>query len=104
MEARRNPVDYRYDAIDPEFLKMLAMIAAYAHEKYGRWDNYKDGRLDEDRGPVNHIYEHLRQYRSRETYDHFDGSNGWHLAAIAYNAMMEYFYLTHPNIPPAKMV
>jgi hypothetical protein len=37
--------------------------------------------------------EHLRQYIAQEPYDKFDGDLGWHLAAVAYNAMMELFYL-----------
>jgi hypothetical protein len=87
----RVPVKYRYDAIHPEFLKMLAEIAAYANEKYGSWTAYIDGeRMTGDADPINHIYEHLREYRLHKHYDHFEGDVRRHLAAIAYNAMMAF--------------
>ena len=91
-KAVRHPVAYRYDAVDPAFLLAMAEIGAYGEKKYGRWDNYKSSRLRGEGGPINHIYEHLRQYRMREKYDHFEGDVGRHLVAVAYNAMMEYWY------------
>ena len=94
QEVKRVPVDYRYDAINPAFLKMLARIGMYADQKYGAWDQYTKTRLVGNKSPVNHIQEHLRAFVAGEKYDHFDGDVRWHLAAIAYNAMMEYFYTT----------
>jgi hypothetical protein len=41
---------------------------------------------------MNHIGEHYRMYCARELHDHF-GDLDHQLAAIAYNAMMEYYYL-----------
>jgi dATP/dGTP diphosphohydrolase len=93
-KPKRDPVDYRYDAVNPDFLKMLARIGAYASEKYGTWEKYTGGRLVGEKSPVNHIQEHLRQFIRGEPYDHFDGDVRWHLAAIAYNAMMEFYYVT----------
>jgi len=87
-------VDYRYDAINPSFLKMLARIGSYADQKYGAWEQYTKARLVGEKSPVNHIQEHLRQFVEGEPYDHFDGDVRWHLAAIAYNAMMEFYYVT----------
>ena len=91
----RMPVDFRYDALNPEFEKMLAMIASYADGKYGDCHLYAKlpDRLRGEKSPVNHMREHLRQYMAGELYDHFDGDRAWHLAAIAYNAMMELFFL-----------
>lgn len=91
----RVPVDFRYDALNPEFEKMLAKIASYADDKYGDCHLYAKlpDRLRGEKSPINHIREHLRQYIAMETYDKFDGDLGWHLAAIAYNAMMELHYL-----------
>jgi hypothetical protein len=86
----RVPVKYRYDAIHPEFLKMLAEIAAYADEKYGSWTRYMEERMSGDADPINHIYEHAREFRMRVPYDHFEGDVRRHLAAIAYNAMMKF--------------
>lgn len=91
-QPKRVPVTYRYDAILPDFLKRLAMIGHYANEKYGSWDQYMTARLEGDKDPLNHIYEHLRQYQMGEAYDHFDGDLRWHLVAVAYNAMMSFFY------------
>jgi dATP/dGTP diphosphohydrolase len=93
-DVKRVPVDYRYDAINPNFLKWMAKIGAYAAEKYGSWEQYTNARLCGEKSPVNHIYEHLRQFRAGEAYDHFDGDVRWHLAAIAYNACMEFFYVS----------
>ena len=103
---KRVPVDFRYDALNPQFIKMLAEIGSYAATKYGSWEQYAAGRLVGEKSPVNHIYEHLRQYQMGEPYDHFEGHVGRHLAAIAYNAMMEWHYLMtfghvpHPLAPP----
>lgn len=91
-QATRLPVDFRYDALNPAFLKMLARIGAYADEKYGSWAQYTQSRLTGEKSPVNHIHEHLRAYVMGEKYDHFDGDPRWHLAAIAYNAMMSFYY------------
>ena len=102
-KPKRIPVDYRYDAVLPDFLKMLARIGAYADEKYGSWSQYMKARLVGEKSPLNHIREHLRQYEMGEPYDHFDGDPRWHLAAVAYNAMMEWWYhtkfghATHPS-------
>ena len=100
--AKRVPVDYRYDALNPTFLLWMARIGAYATEKYGDWSQYTHSRLVGVHSPVNHIYEHLRSYAEGIPYDHFDKDVRWHLVAVAYNAMMEFFYygkfgaLVHP--------
>jgi hypothetical protein len=90
----RHPVAFRYDAINPSFLKRLALLAGYASEKYGSWDQYTTARLIGEKSPYNHIHEHLRAYITNEKYDHFDGDPSWHLVAVAYNAMMEFYYRT----------
>ncbi len=101
---KRDPVDFRYDAIHPTFLKWMACIGAYADNKYGAWDQYKSARLVGDKAPVNHIFEHLRQYQEGEMYDHFDGDTRWHLVAIAYNAMMEFYYHTRWGRTPHPLI
>lgn len=93
-QPKRVPVDYRYDAILPDFLKMLARIGAYADEKYGSWSQYMAARLEGEKAPLNHAREHLRQYEMGEPYDHFDGDPRWHLAAAAYNLQMAWWYHT----------
>ena len=100
-KVKRVPVDYIYTALNLDFLKALARIAKYAEEKYGSWSQYTAARLEGDKSCINHIYEHLRQYQLGEAHDKF-GDLKMHLAAIAYNAMMEMYYLekfghvTHP--------
>lgn len=93
-EVKRQPVTYRYDALNWEFIKLLAEIAKLAEEKYGSPEQYTNGRLEGEKSPVNHIGEHLRMYIAREPHDHFGGLKH-QLAAIAYNAMMEFHYLEH---------
>lgn len=100
-KAQRQPVDERWDILNPFFLKWMARLAHYGVEKYGDF-NYIRGRLVGDRSPINHIQKHLAEYVSGTPYDHFDGDRRWHLVAIAYNAMMEFFshskwgWLRHP--------
>jgi hypothetical protein len=84
-KVKRVPVAFRYDALNPAFLKCLAEIGHYAAEKYGSWEQYSKARLTGEKGPINHIYEHIRQYVMGEPYDHFDGDIGRHLVAGAYN-------------------
>lgn len=85
---------YRYDALNWDFIKMMAEIAEYAGEKYGAPEQYTISRLEGNQSPINHIAEHLRQYTCGDPYDHFDSDVRYHLAAIAYNAMMEFWYCT----------
>lgn len=92
--AIRHKVPYRYDALNWDFIKMLAEIASYAGEKYGAPEQYTTSRLEGDQSPINHIAEHLRQYVCGDRYDRFGGDPRYHLAAIAYNAMMEFWYHT----------
>jgi len=95
-EANRVPVTFRYDGLNWDFIKMLAEIAHYAGNKYGKGNpdelsNYREPQLINEKSPINHIYEHLRQYQTGEHHDHFKDPI-YHLAAIAYNAMMEAYY------------
>jgi len=93
MSVVRHPVKYRYEALNWDFVRLMAEIAHYAGEKYGVPEQYTGERLVGDRSPINHIYEHMRQFQVGELYDHFDGDPAYHLAAVAYNAMMEFWYL-----------
>lgn len=72
----------------------MAEIAHYADGKYGSVEQYTDGRLEGDKSPLNHIADHLRQYVTQRRHDKF-GDLSHQLAAIAYNAMMEFYYLQH---------
>jgi hypothetical protein len=90
--AKRAPVDFRWDALNWDFIKMLAEIANYSVLKYDSVEQYLNGRLMGEKSPVNHIYEHLRAFQAGEPHDHF-GTMEHHLGAVAYNAMMESAYI-----------
>jgi hypothetical protein len=90
-EAKRVPVDYIYHQLNWDFIHGMATIAAYAATKYGSVQQYADSRLAGEKSPVNHMLRHMGQYITGENHDHF-GNVESHLLAIAYNAMMEYYY------------
>ncbi len=92
--AKRDEVSVRYDILDPDFLELMAKIADYGAKKYGEL-NWQKSRLVKDKGPINHIYKHLRAFRKKIIYDHPELGEGIeiHLAAIAFNAMMEFYWI-----------
>lgn len=92
--ARRDPVDFDYACINPTFLYWMAKIGPYAAKKYGTWQNYIDSRLIGEKSPINHIEGHIKKFKMGEEYDHFDKDIRWHLVAIAYNAMIEFYYVS----------
>lgn len=99
--AVRNPVDYRWDLLNQDFLKGMARLAHAGWVKYDKEvgvPNYTYSRLEGSRSPVNHAYEHLQSYVTGQPSD-IDGTRSMQLVAVAYNCMMEYFYLTHGGGP-----
>lgn len=96
--AKRDMRGIRYDILDPDFEEMLAKIAHFGAVKYGDF-NWHKSRLTGDQGPMNHIRKHYKSYMKSEPYDHpeLGEDRKIHLAAIAFNAMMEYWY--ECNIP-----
>jgi Domain of unknown function (DUF5664) len=92
--AKRVSHSIRYDILDPEFLECMAMVADYGAKKYGEY-NWQLSRLDGDKSPINHIYKHLKSLRMDEPYDHKEigETKKWHCIAIAFNAMMEFWWL-----------
>ena len=97
--AKRQPVDFQYHRLNWDFIKLMAQIANYADGKYGSAGHYTNSRLVGEKSPVNHIIEHVRQYLTHEPHDHFGRDHSFHLAAIAYNAMMEFYYYKHGGGP-----
>jgi hypothetical protein len=93
-EAKRDEISVRYDIIDPDFLELMAKIADYGAKKYGDDFNWQKSRLEGNKSPINHIYQHLMSYRIKEPYDHTEVGEHFslHLVAIAFNAMMEFYY------------
>ena len=94
--ATRDPIQFRFDILDPEFLEALAKIADYGAKKYGEF-NWHKSRLTGDKSPLNHIAKHFVFYHKGQQYDHpeLGLEKKWHLAAIAFNAMMEFWYESH---------
>ncbi len=103
-KVKRVPVDYRHDAINPEFIHCLARIAGYAAQKYGSPMQYLDARLMGEKGPINHARNHIGEYQLGKLHDHF-GDLRFQLAAAAYNLMMEFNYISRgeePDLFPPK--
>lgn len=86
----RDPVTYRYDVLYWNFIHAMAEIGHIGAEKYGDF-NYQQSGLIREKSPVNHMANHLRQYINREHHDKL-GDVKYQLAAIAFNAMMEFWH------------
>ena len=93
-EAKRDPVQYRYDILDPDFEELMARIAHYGAEHYGD-NNWKKSRLIGGKSPMNHIRKHYTSYMGETPYDHKEigDHHSIHLVAIAFNAMMEFYHV-----------
>lgn len=92
-EAKREPVKYRYDVLYWNFIHAMAEIGHFGAEKYGD-HNYRQPGLTREKSPINHIANHLRQFIECNKYDHIEVGQAtkYHLAAIAFNAMMQFYY------------
>lgn len=101
-EAKRDPVNYRYDILYWNFIHAMAEIGHFGAEKYGDF-NYRQPGLVREKSPINHIANHLRHYLEGHMYDHNEigSSKKYHLAAIAFNAMMEFWH--YENDPPVNL-
>lgn len=94
QQAIRFDIQERYDLLDPNFLRFMAMIGGYGAQKYGD-RNWQLSRLEGNRSPINHIFKHLVAYQNDEAFDHHEvGSKEYfiHLASIAFNAMMQFYH------------
>lgn len=93
LKAKRDEKGYRFDILDPEFLRSLARIADFGARKYGEY-NWHKSRMVGHADPCNHILDHLTKYKLNKPFDHatLGEHRKMHLAAIAFNAMMEYWY------------
>lgn len=99
-KVKRQPVDFNFESLNWDFIHLMAKIANYANTKYGSAVQYTNARLEGGNSPINHIVGHVREYSKRQVHDRF-GNLEMQLAAIAYNAMMEYYYLHNggPTVP-----
>ena len=101
-DVLRVPVNFRWDALNWDFIKLLSEIAHYAAGKYGAAEQYANGRLEGEKSPINHMYEHLREFQAGVLHDHF-GTMEHQLAAVAYGAMMEYLYVKRFGHKPSVL-
>ena len=83
----------RYDLIPYETLERLAMHFTNGAKKYGDF-NWQKSRLSGNKSPINHILKHTTAYIIGEPYDHPELGlhRKIHLAAVGFNAMMEFWY------------
>lgn len=87
----REPCGYRYHSMDWEFWRLMAEIADYGDAKHGE-GNWKKHKATGDQLPINHAADHIRLYLEKIPHDHF-GTLKHQLAAVAYNAMMECYWI-----------
>ena len=103
FEAHREPVSFRYDLIDANFLHALALLKGCGAAKYG--DTAFLSGLSGGKSPANHIMGHLHQYRTGQAYDHTEiggDSTKFHLVAIALNCMMEWQLIEQKELDNQK--
>lgn len=85
----------------PEFLKAMDDIGRYGSEKYGV-ESFQHRRLagDHSRGSLarttplaiaQHARQHFSMHLAGQIHDHF-GTRRHQLAAVAFNAMMEFYF------------
>lgn len=101
-ETKREPVNYLYSSLNWNFIKGLAEIARYAEDKYGSAEQYRHTRLTGEKAPLNHVLEHYRSYLAGEPHDRF-GDPVYHLYAMAYNVMIEFYYHTNFGHAPSLL-
>lgn len=98
----------QYPHLIAAFLQHMEEIGAYGHDKYGNvpgsftFQRLQDlGRGDFERcsklGITQHIIDHTQEYRCGIIHDHFFTLEH-QLAAIAYNAMMEFYFITRGRV------
>lgn len=87
-----------FDCLSKKFLEAMNDIGAYGHSKYGV-DSFQHRRISGDRSRwmdrvepeyiQKHVNEHFAMHLRGEIHDHFN-TRRHQLAAVAFNAMMEY--------------
>ena len=103
MSILREDRDYHNELwfLKKSFLDAMNDIGSYGHEKYGT-ESFNARALNGDRSRgkltrastdaiLSHAVEHFLAYRRGELHDHF-GTQKHQLAAVAFNAMMEYYF------------
>lgn len=103
-----------YEFLNPAFLQAMNEIGGYGHEKYGKDSFHHRARTgDRSRGELDrtqpaeiakHAKEHFAMYLRGELHDKF-GTLQHQLAAVAFNAMMEFYFagLEETEAEPAEV-
>ena len=103
--------DPNYQFLVAEFLVAMNDIGQYGSEKYGE-DSFQARQLkgDSSRGPMirtqahviaAHAMNHFNDYLHETPHDHF-GTMRHQLAAVAFNAMMEFYFSGLADGQPEK--
>lgn len=89
-----------YEFLSPAFLEAMNDIGRYGSEKYGtdsfqarrlKGDTSRSLRRCEPQAIADHAREHFSMYLNHLPHDHF-GTDKHQLAAVAFNAMMEFYF------------
>lgn len=94
----------QYKFLIPDFLELMNDIGRYGEEKYGAESFHQRMKAgDTSRGELertqaqtiaNHAFRHFYDYLSFTPHDHF-GTDKHQLAAVAFNAMLEFYFSQH---------
>lgn len=88
-----------YEHLIPQFLEAMEDIGRYGEQKYGA-ESFRQRSKRNDRTRINrtepienmtHANEHFRMAINGEIHDHFK-TRKHQLAAVAFNAMMEFYF------------
>lgn len=92
-KATRISVNYNFAKLHWPFWKAIAIMGHYGTEKYDKGQetpNYQISKLTGEKSAINHLSNHLLEYTLGNK--HPLGDSRWHLVAIAFNAMIEFFW------------
>jgi hypothetical protein len=99
---RINELEERFPFLSEKFIETMNELGAYAHEKHGKDNLLQHRTRTRDRHRAFQIAEHAEahfdQYLRNIPHDHFN-TRRHQLAAVAFNAMMEYVFAGLDNDP-----
>jgi len=84
-----------FRTLDQDFLQLMNEIGLYGIEKYGDESFFKNPSRSERKSTKvigDHVANHYMEYQEGILHDHF-GTLRHQLAAVAFNAMMEYYMM-----------
>ena len=99
--GERRPVDYRYDALDWNFIKAMAQVCGRALSDYNGnpWTNIDFSAPGAN--PINHAINHIQEFLKGVKHDKL-GTLRHQLAAAAANLMYAYWQLKEEDTAPSK--